>query len=488
MTTLTYCRALLTPKEELNPLCLTPFIMFLYDYSAIFRQAEIETIQALQGNEQWERSKWNTHLQQTYKINKRQANGIIASAKGRLDSSLECRKNHLKQLYGKLKSVKKWIKTTQSKISSAKKFYAKPNWKNSKSSCLLPAACYLDSGKTHLQGLRFRLHQKQRYKAHLERKIEAYKTSSIQVKVPQNNVLVVGSKDEKFGNQNVQWDGEKLRFTVPYCLINKHGKYVTTTFPQFEGKTNRMPFYGAKTWHFYLKEGKWVAAVSFTPVKVPRVSLDVREGVIAIDDNPSALGWVHLDPDGNLTHHGQIPLLQGLPRGKHQAQLVEACLQLCYLAMAFKCPIVKEDLDFEGKKERLRESGQKYARMLSGWAYNRFDELLSCILANRGIELIRVNPAYTSVMGMVKYARQYGLSSSEASAIAIGRRGMRLSERLPDSINALLDVKSDKHVWSLWNQLNKLIRSAGISRHEFYYISSLTEKLRPSPQGKHKRT
>ena len=223
MTTLTYCRALLTPKEELNPLCLTPFIMFLYDYSAIFSQAEIETIQALQGNDQWERSKWNTHLQQTYKINKRQANGVIASAKGRLDSSLECRKNHLKQLYGKLKSVKKWIKTTQSKISSAKKFYAKPNWKNSKSSCLLPAACYLDSGKTHLQGLRFRLHQKQRYKAHLERKIEAYKTSPIQVKVPKNNVLVVGSKDEKFGNQNVQWDGEKLRFTVPYCLINKHG-------------------------------------------------------------------------------------------------------------------------------------------------------------------------------------------------------------------------------------------------------------------------
>ncbi len=114
-----------------------------------------------------------------------------------------------------------------------------------------------------------------------------------------------------------------------------------------------------------------------------------------------------------IFRQAEIPLLQGLPRGKHQAQLVEVGLQLCYLAMAFKCPIVKEDLDFEGKKERLRESGQKYARMLSGWAYNRFDELLSCILANRGIELIRVNPAYTSVIGMVKYARQYGLSSTE---------------------------------------------------------------------------
>ena len=41
---------------------------------------------------------------------------------------------------------------------------------------------------------------------------------------------------------------------------------------------------------------------------------------------------------------------------------------------------------------------------------------------------------------MVKYARQYALPSDCAAAIAIARRGMRLTENIPDSITAYLDV------------------------------------------------
>jgi NADPH-dependent ferric siderophore reductase len=58
----------------------------------------------------------------------------------------------------------------------------------------------------------------------------------------------------------------------------------------------------------------------------------------------------------------------------------------------------------------------------------------------------------------VKYARQYGLASDEAAATAIARRGMRLTENIPGSITAYLSVKDGKHVWSLWNQLNTLIK------------------------------
>jgi len=47
---------------------------------------------------------------------------------------------------------------------------------------------------------------------------------------------------------------------------------------------------------------------------------------------------------------------------------------------------------------------------------------------------MKVNPAYTSVIGLVKYDRQYGLASDEAAAMAIARRGMNLSENIPGSI------------------------------------------------------
>ena len=288
----------------------------------------------------------------------------------------------------------------------------------------------------------------------------------------------MGSKDEKTGNQVVQWDRKQLKFRVPACLEEKFGKYVYTAFPEFERKASRLPEIGAKTWHFYYKNDKWIASVSFTPTPVSKVSKNPYEGVISLDDNPSGIGWSYLDRHGNLKAHGHIPLVQGLPKGKHLDNLVKASLKIYELALFYQCPVVKEELDFRRKKSESRENSRKLARMLSGWAYSKFDEILESILSNRGIELIRVNPAYTSIIGMVKYARQYGISSMVAAAIAIGRRGMKLSEKVPDSINALLDVKSDKHDWSRWNQLNKLIRSVGIKRHDFYHIPSLTEELK----------
>ena len=112
--------------------------------------------------------------------------------------------------------------------------------------------------------------------------------------------------------------------------------------------------------------------------------------------------------------------------------------------------------------------------MLSSWAYSELFKLLNYILSNRGIELITVNPAYSSIIGLVKYLRMYGLASDEAAALVIARRGMRLSEKIPGSLTAAFEVNSTKHVWSLWNQLNNKIKRSGMvtTRHCYYTISN----------------
>ncbi|MEQ8468512.1 MAG: hypothetical protein RIC07_33680, partial [Coleofasciculus sp. E1-EBD-02] len=76
------------------------------------------------------------------------------------------------------------------------------------------------------------------------------------------------------------------------------------------------------------------------------------------------------------------------------------------------------------------------------------------------------------LIGLVKYARMYGLASDEAAALAIARRGMRLGEKLPGSITAYLSVNDSKHVWSQWNQLNILLKRFIRSRHAYYGISN----------------
>jgi IS605 OrfB family transposase len=473
MVTITYCKGLPTPTDEMNSLGFTNLEMFLTSFAPIFHKAVCDTVSHLLSESNFNKSSWNTHLQQSYGILKRHANGVISNALGLVTGATECRANHVKTLTGKLKSIEKWITKTEKKLKNAAKFYAKKNWRNSKTGCCFPLSCSLEFKSTNWRNLRFKLHNNKRRHYQLIKQIEHLKTALLQVKIPRHQVFIVGSKDETYGNQICQWDGNDLKFRVPSFLEPQFGKYVSSRIGNFDRNINRLPGIGAKTWHFYRKQERWCVAVQFTPSPVKPVSRSSSYGCIGIDMNPGSIGWAYCDKDGNLKRHGQIPLQMGLPKGKQDAQIVDACLQLATLATTFACPIVCEQLDFSTKKEALRERGRKYARMLSSWAYSRFYELLGSILSHRGIERRTINPAYTSVIGLVKFARMYGLASDEAAALAVARRGMRLSEKLPSAITAYLSVNDKKHVWHWWNKLNNLLKKSSIScRHDCYAISN----------------
>jgi IS605 OrfB family transposase len=476
MNTLTYCKGLPTPMGELNVLGKTQLEMFLSDYGKIFRKASIDTLAHLQSlTGKFDKSAWNTHLQKFYGITKRHAGGIIAATEGRLDSAKECRKNHIQQLQRKLKSAQIWLARAVKKISLAKKFYAKKGgWQASKTGCNFPLSSCLESRKTNWHQLKANIHHKQRYIHKLTQQIAHLKTAPIHPKIPRGDVFVVGSKDESWGNQICQWDGDNLKFRVPYCLEAKYGKFVYSQLGSFDRNIDRLPTTGAKSWHFYRKGQRWVAAVQFTPAPVPIVSRPVAYGCIGIDLNPGSIGWAYVDQDGNLQAQGQIPLQTGLPQGQQDAQIVQACLLLAALANKFACPVVCEALDFTAKKAQLREKSRRYARLLSGWAYSRFFELLESILSNRGIRLFQVNPAYSSLLGLVKYMPMYGLSSDVAAALVIARRKMRLSERLPRSLSAYLGVNPRKHVWSALQQLNIFLKQCPTvnRRHDYYRVSN----------------
>ncbi|HEY9741695.1 MAG TPA: hypothetical protein V6C90_14490 [Coleofasciculaceae cyanobacterium] len=76
---------------------------------------------------------------------------------------------------------------------------------------------------------------------------------------------------------------------------------------RFDRNINRLPSSGAKTWHFYRKNGKWSVAVQFTRSPVKPVSRSSSYGCIGIDMNPGSMGWAYYDKDGNLKAHGQKP-------------------------------------------------------------------------------------------------------------------------------------------------------------------------------------
>ena len=291
MTTLTYCKGLPTPADEMNILGLTEFEMFLAAYSPIVHKAMCETISHLLTVANFDKSKWNSYLQATYKINKRSCNGIIADSKGRVESAKECRANHLKQLNGKLKSAISWLTSSEKRLKDSRAFYGLKNWHKSKTGCEFPLSCFLSSRQTNWQELKLQIHNKKRYIYKLEKQIQHLKAAPIRVVVPKDNVFIVGSKDETLGNQSCQWDGDTITFRTPYCLEERFGKYVSTKIGNFKRNINRLTDDGAKTWHFYRKDGKWVVAVQFTPKKIKKVSLSKYYGCIGIDINPG-FNWL----------------------------------------------------------------------------------------------------------------------------------------------------------------------------------------------------
>ena len=69
--------------------------------------------------------------------------------------------------------------------------------------------------------------------------------------------------------------------------------------------------------------------------------------------------------------------------------------------------------------------------MLSNLSTALFRTTLESRCKRYGVELIKVNPAFTSVIGMIKFMVKYGLNSGTSAAMVIARWAMNLSEKIP---------------------------------------------------------
>jgi len=56
----------------------------------------------------------------------------------------------------------------------------------------------------------------------------------------------------------------------------------------------------------------------------------------------------------------------------------------------------------------------------------------------KGVEVIEINPPYTSVIGMLKYAPQLSIDKHIAGAYVIGRRALGFKEDMPENYEKLL--------------------------------------------------
>lgn len=197
-------------------------------------------------------------------------------------------------------------------------------------------------------------------------------------------------------------------------------------------------------------------------LEIPATICNFDTGTIGIDFNPDETGITEVNEEGNPLFWKTIkhPELTYSSHFKRQHKIGEVVQAILALAKAKNKGLTIESLKFAQKA-----GSKKFNRMAHNFVYSTFLEQLKRQAVFQGIPVREINPAYTSIIGLLKYCPQYALSRQTAAALVIARRGLglykeRLSRSLRDFLGSLptsgrnsYDPSRKYRNWGLWRLL-----------------------------------
>lgn len=274
--------------------------------------------------------------------------------------------------------------------------------------------------------------------------------------------LVLGSKDETGGCQGCvavhQGAGVfGLRLRLPNRASEKYVVFAVRFAYGWERLVRALDLGQAISYRFLRDEKGWRVFAS-SAVEASSYISDLGCGALGVDLNADHVAACVMKHDGNPVETFRLPLVTyGASSDRAEALIGECVKSLVQRAVSLRVPIVLERLEFSKKKALLRaERGARYARMLSSFSYVCFRQMLCARAQDAGIEVIFVNPAYSSLIGRHKFAPRYEISTHAAAALVLARRAKRFSERPGRRLQLTLGVSARKHarhVWSFWSAL-----------------------------------
>ena len=89
------------------------------------------------------------------------------------------------------------------------------------------------------------------------------------------------------------------------------------------------------------------------------------------------------------------------------------------------------------------------------FSYERILNKIERLCLLNGIEIIKVNPSYTSIYGKLKYSPQLNIDKDIAGAYVIARRGLGLKEKVPKNYQKLL---KDRRFLSYLEELEEKLK------------------------------
>jgi IS605 OrfB family transposase len=267
----------------------------------------------------------------------------------------------------------------------------------------------------------------------------------------QGTLISIGSKSDK-GNRLTRFEDLNGQLHLRINTGNREFIYARVLREPSNSKDKWITFmamlleswqtknYFAYTVELKLREGEVYGSVSFE-IPTPEVKYTKENGVIAIDTNasPIHLAIAEVSKTGKLLSYQTISLhhLLGLSQNSKDHQEWILAHQLLDIAVQKNKAIAIENLK-KLKKGNCGDGKAKLRKRLHHWNAKKFLQKLKRVAMLKGVEIVEINPAYTSVIGMLKYAPQLNIDKDIAGAYVIGRRALGFREDMPENYEKLL--------------------------------------------------
>lgn len=388
------------------------------------------------------KSRHNTYLQHKYGIVKRTANSIISDAQGHSNALKELKKYEKKQLEQKIsylenKVIPKLVEKrndNSAKLQLGKsislvkqrnlrlKIVAKKAKLNRLKQKLNNLNYQLESGKLKRCFGTKRLLKKD-YNQFIEKrdsqmtfigaKIETSCNQILQLTYNQKNNQFLIKLRKDFGEYKLAKGDDKYAYGKVY--FNHHKKHLISIL-RFKSsplsykiirRNNR--YYLYCTFEIQVDENDFITRSNY--------------GTIGLDFNKGFVTLSETNRYGHLTRTQFLPY-RFKSGNKTKTDLQAIANHVTTLAYQTGKDVCIENLDFRTKKSKTEtKQGKKYNEIIHSLAYRQFSDIIESVTYRNNVNLIKVNPAWTSWLAKQIYCPTMKLNTHVGASYVIARRG-----------------------------------------------------------------
>lgn len=415
------------------------------------RQSQImrKTFHAIKNSDKFEKSHYNTYLQNEYGITCRTANSIISDAQGRLNALKELRVYEKRQLEQKIEHLEMKVlpKLIQKRDDYINRLKVNPKgssvWLRNIRRTIVAKKNKLNQLKQKLENVTYQI-ESGRLKLCFGTKYLLKRDYKRFVEQRDSQMSFVGSKSEPAQNQMLQlsYNPKNNQFDIKlrkdfdgYKNASKKDKYVYGRVYFRHHKSELVSIlrkgYSPLSYKIIKKRNRFYLYCTFEiHVEDDEFLTRSSHGTIGLDFNK---GFVTLS---ETNEYGHLLRTQLLPYrfkagSKTRTDLQKLVNQVVNIALQTGKDICIEDLDFKKKKANTEsKQGRKYNEMLHSLAYRQFSNFVEGIAFRNLVYVRKVNPAWTSRLAKERYCPRMKLNVHVGASFVIARRGQGFKDTL----------------------------------------------------------